>query len=219
MAVTAALTLAALFAGCGSAEDPAVSGAPGAASAPAPVAQVNLPEACQTMGGTLLVSNGKELCKTFKFMNASWNGGYGLTYAPLTYSDPSGSQAIDLGIDVKKGDRFRFAGMAFWGEQNYQNVDLGWFGKLTTNWSWGGNPCAANNALGSSTGLLASDGTEVFTLQSNTNKVIQNDGRLKMGYNLPAPSASGKAMCTIPWIQTLYVEHCEDSSGTTQTCP
>ncbi len=65
-------------------------------------------------------------------------------------------------------------------------------------------------------GMMATDGTEIFFAGTSVKKVINNDGMLRIGINVPSISAGG---CITGQITTVMVLRCVDAAGNSLACP
>ena len=83
----------------------------------------------------------------------------------------------------------------------------------------GCNTFSTHKDLGDGNGLYASDGTNFYrptNATANNPIVVTGTGQLRVGYNLPSNT---KTSCALMSVTQFYVQHCEDSSGTTYPCP
>ncbi len=135
--------------------------------------------------------------------------GYGMGYIPTTallgpdVNSYYSSSYYATNTYVRPGDKVVFQASGYY---NFR-TDLS---------PAGCNSLSNHKDLGDGNGLYASDGTNFYHMGSSSTFVVTGTGQLRVGYNLPSNT---KTSCASMSISQFYVQHCEDSSGTTYPCP
>ncbi len=199
----------------------------------------DLPTACSYSGGTIISINGVQVCKVKVSLGPTgYSGMNSIAYTTLTIQDgmpvqtpdaPGGMGAYRTGLLLKKGDKLTLNASGTWGlTKTDKNTFLTIF-----HFDISTNTCDDVNAAGLSTSgknevvnnpdnnqasaLFGSDGTEAFLIGAGVkDRVINNNGTLQIGYNVPMTSASG---CQYTQITNLSVQRCQDAAGATYQCP
>lgn len=192
-------------------------------------------QACTNLGGFMTTAlDSAQVCKlhisfvkntyspnaisTQYNVKSTWREGWGGIYLPrLTPSQPTGMGAIPVQFALKKYDLVKIVATGST-DDAYIESDWKWIFNVTTvSYSCNKYPLSGwGTNLGLANGFVLSDGTQVWSGTSSTPHVIQNDGQLRLGFNLAygyKPYACG--MLT---ISELTIARCEDSSGQTHAC-
>ncbi|MGK5087166.1 hypothetical protein WDW86_06375, partial [Bdellovibrionota bacterium FG-2] len=195
--------------------------------------------------GTIISINGTQVCKLKLTQYSSGYGfttnsvGMGTftlqsSVFPIQTPDaPAGTGAYNTGVVLKKGDKLTFQASGGWGSTKQEelfNVLGGFFKGYTFTTSCSdvlvtgmgtddkGKSAAVNNPDNNQpSALYGSDGKEAFLLGAGVkDQLINNDGYLQIGYNVPMSSAYG---CQVTKILALSVQRCQDAAGTSYPCP
>ncbi len=220
--------------GCGTDAPPVAAQAPVATTAQVTPAAPNFEQNCKDTAGTLLTSEGVQVCKRTIFVVNPGSPSF-LTfdqsqYTPfyrLTTDDPSGSYAFPTGYTVKPGDLVSFSASGGWGSKkaSFFNVYFGICTPFGCSGSGYEDACTSIKLDGTAggkvkttnslaAGIVGTDGTEVFLLGNSTKKVIKNEGALKWGFNV----AVAEQMCAKLTISNFSITRCEDATGKTHPC-
>lgn len=210
------------------------------------VASAAFKTSCEASGGGIVTtSSGTEACQdtTSYAYTGSYQYWLGAYFPVLTEADPDASTAYNTGMEISAGDRIEFSGIGSWSTTNVETYTSSWgpfswsvttiesqCNSSTLSWSLSRGRfedlsislegySVASNAFGTNgtlpMGFVGSDGTAVFSLGDQATVTAANSGTLRIGFN--APDVSGN--CGMVYYSQLDVIHCEDSAGTTVTCP
>lgn len=204
--VAPAALLMALGVACGQTPQPESQPAPAPAPAPAtPTATSS--DACVKVTG----DGGVELCQTTKSV---YPAGTTISLSPSFFpklTEGAVASGYSTGFKVHVGDRMTFSASGRYGRASdsdgacVRSTLDGYRVDKDFQQFYGTLPSA----------LFASDGKEMLQLGNSGVHYISNDGVLRWGFN----SSGWNDVCGSFVIYSWTVQHCEDSSGKTQTCP
>jgi hypothetical protein len=166
--------------------------------------------------------NGVRTCKTSRTMMSGFYMNYAVGYLPILSEEyPMG---YSTGVNLKANDKLSISASGHWGGQDINTFKILWgFANWTTvtfNCSMYGSlggPATMNGTI--PMGISASDGSEVFSVGTSvSNKVIANDGTLKLGFNVPLNNGYN-TFCGSLTVSSVRITRCEDASGNAYLCP
>ena len=186
----------------------------------------DLAQACAWIAGQTISLDGVLTCR-YK-MNLDYVGGRGLVmrspysnpsggyymkywgyqFLRLNPSMPAGDRAYDTGVYLRKGDKLSYVGDGGWGTSYSRCSTYNARGEESPSHSVAWESMAS--------GVVGSDGVEVFLLGTSLTKSIHNDGLLRIGYN---NSPAYTNACGSIKIAKLEVQRCQDATGGVHVCP
>lgn len=191
---------------------------------------------CASLGGALVTVSGKQLCR--KNMNYVQNGYYerggSISLFPVLNemypANPGALVAPPLtassGIPLVQGDKVTLAAAGAWGSTS---VDVNrYLGGIITTTTWstncsevdlsgkkGGTQLVYPEGSSVAAGLMASDGTKVYSLATQRTFTAENNGYLYVGFNLPSDITGP---CGYYRLTSIQIMRCIDQAGATQAC-
>lgn len=177
----------------------------------------NFQQACYWAGGSIISADGENICKCQDQNLGSFRQYPSTPAYRLNPSNPSGlgTNVFYPGAQVRKGDVVQIRSSGYWSDDDTV-IDL---------------ECDRHEADvdgkdefdielmndGLHQGLMISDGAKVYEAGSNASVAIQNNGALRLGFNIPSGVRGGG--CNDFSIQQLSITRCVTSQGQSTPCP
>ncbi|MCC7439994.1 MAG: hypothetical protein IT285_00075 [Bdellovibrionales bacterium] len=209
--------LALSLASCGSSEDSGVDLFGTALSPGGVVGDFNT--YCAQRGGLVIYGGTSPVCKISRYFSIADFGAFPvLTPSSQSNAAPIGYQASQ--IYARPGDRLIVqGGSGGWGSLQTDSY-LGGFFNLYS-WDCDAIPLSGSghsNNEGLKPGLVGSvGGNPPFLIGANLNKVFDQEGYFKFGFNVP--SGYSTSLCFQVSFSRFEFQHCENTSGATISCP
>jgi len=179
----------------------------------------DFPTACSIAGGVFFTENEKQLCKT-SFYSVYRFDGTNNNFFRLSSDNVTGPYAFNTGMTLMRGDILATRSIGGWGgTSSNQFVNLGFTvqiqtldcDKISVDGSKDGE---IGHYLNLPTGLMASDGAQLYLLGTESIHTMNNPGLLKVGFNAPFTAGSCAQART-----EMKIFHCNDAAGAPFPCP